>query len=73
LGAWGGEIAVGLENSGHLFLWVVRAPYNGVPDLGALVPDEFLERTAGRGVIVKLWAPQVDVIVLCSKFILKGG
>ncbi|XP_071679955.1 UDP-glycosyltransferase 88F5-like [Lolium perenne] len=57
------EIAVGLENSGHLFLWVVRAPYSGVPDLGALLPDEFFERTAGRGVVVKLWAPQVDVIV----------
>lgn len=56
------EIAVGLENSGHMFMWVVRAPYGGVPDLGALLPDGFLEGTAGRGIIVKLWAPQVDVL-----------
>lgn len=56
------EIAVGLENSCHRFLWVVRAPDDGVPDLGALLPDGFLERTADRGLVVKLWAPQVDVL-----------
>ena len=57
------EIAVGLENSGHRFLWVVRAPGgDGVPDLSALLPDGFLERTDGRGLVIKLWAPQVDVL-----------
>uniref|UniRef100_A0A453QZP5 Uncharacterized protein n=1 Tax=Aegilops tauschii subsp. strangulata TaxID=200361 RepID=A0A453QZP5_AEGTS len=58
-----GEMAVGLDNSGHRFLWVVRAPGgDGVPDLSALLPGGFLERTDGRGLVVKLWAPQVDVL-----------
>ncbi|KAL6851750.1 hypothetical protein ACP4OV_020314 [Aristida adscensionis] len=66
------EIAIGLEKSGHRFLWVVRAPDNGDlerpsgaradPDLDKLLPEGFLERTNGRGLVVKLWAPQVDVL-----------
>ncbi|CAL4909220.1 unnamed protein product [Urochloa decumbens] len=67
------EIAVGLERSGHRFLWVVRAPLGdnpekelfGVhanPDLHTLLPEGFLERTKGRGLVVKLWVPQVDVL-----------
>ncbi|CAD6217726.1 unnamed protein product [Miscanthus lutarioriparius] len=69
------EIAVGLERSGHRFLWVVRAPLptEGVDpgtlfvpradsDLRALLPPGFFERTKGRGLVVKLWAPQVDVL-----------
>ncbi|KAF0924225.1 hypothetical protein E2562_009936 [Oryza meyeriana var. granulata] len=67
------EIAVGLEKSGHGFLWVVRAPIvsddpekpydpRAEPDLDALLPAGFLERTSGRGAVVKLWAPQVDVL-----------
>ncbi|CAD6217640.1 unnamed protein product [Miscanthus lutarioriparius] len=69
------EIAVGLERSGHRFLWVVRAPLptEGVDpgrlfdpradsDLRALLPPGFLERTRARGLVVKLWAPQVDVL-----------
>nr|CAB3461484.1 unnamed protein product [Digitaria exilis] len=66
------EIAVGLERSGHRFLWVLRAPAlsdkerlfdpQTNPDLDALLPDGFLERTKGRGLVVKLWAPQVDVL-----------
>ncbi|KAF0930722.1 hypothetical protein E2562_034915 [Oryza meyeriana var. granulata] len=67
------EIAVGLENSGHRFLWVVRAPIvsddpekpydlRAEPDLDALLPAGFLERTGRRGTVVKLWVPQVDVL-----------
>uniref|UniRef100_J3M931 Glycosyltransferase n=1 Tax=Oryza brachyantha TaxID=4533 RepID=J3M931_ORYBR len=66
------EIAVGLEKSGHRFLWVVQAPGStdptkfldrrADPDLAALLPEGFLERTSGRGVVVKLWAPQEDVL-----------
>uniref|UniRef100_A0A0E0L583 Glycosyltransferase n=2 Tax=Oryza punctata TaxID=4537 RepID=A0A0E0L583_ORYPU len=67
------EIAAGLENSGHRFLWVVQAPRRIDhpntfldppidPDLDALLPKGFLERTSGRGVVVKLWAPQGDVL-----------
>uniref|UniRef100_A0A164WWE4 peroxidase n=1 Tax=Daucus carota subsp. sativus TaxID=79200 RepID=A0A164WWE4_DAUCS len=56
------EIAVGLEKSGHRFLWVVKTPppkecnesntsilgLQG-PDLSRLLPQGFLERTKGRG------------------------
>ncbi|CAN6337017.1 unnamed protein product [Urochloa humidicola] len=67
------EIAVGLERSGHRFLWVVRAPpsdnpekeligIHADPDLHTLLPEGFLERTKGRGLVVKLWTPQVDVL-----------
>ncbi|WOL12306.1 hypothetical protein Cni_G21072 [Canna indica] len=66
-------IATGLEKSGQRFLWVVRAPLgeNGShqslvppaePDLEALLPEGFLERTKQRGLVVKSWAPQVEVL-----------
>ncbi|KAF2953519.1 UDP-glycosyltransferase 1 [Oryza sativa Japonica Group] len=58
------EIAAGLENSGHRFMWVVRAPRGGGDDLDALLPDGFLERTrtSGHGLVVERWAPQADVL-----------
>ncbi|KAJ0986258.1 hypothetical protein J5N97_004614 [Dioscorea zingiberensis] len=64
------EIATGLERSEQRFLWVVRSPpdpqnrFSGPiePDLGALLPVGFVERTEGRGMVVKAWAPQVDVL-----------
>ncbi|OMP05792.1 UDP-glucuronosyl/UDP-glucosyltransferase [Corchorus capsularis] len=67
-----GEIAMGLERSGQRFLWVVRNPPSGnlgvaikeqgEPDLNALLPEGFLERTKDRGLVVKSWAPQVAVL-----------
>ncbi|KAF0927276.1 hypothetical protein E2562_031481 [Oryza meyeriana var. granulata] len=65
------EIAHGLESSGHRFLWVVRSPPKDPakfylprpePDLGMLLPEGFLERTRDRGMVVKMWAPQVEVL-----------
>ncbi|CAA0812949.1 UDP-glycosyltransferase 88A1 [Striga hermonthica] len=66
------EIAIGLEKSGHRFLWVVRSPPSGddsarflpppEPELDSLLPEGFLDRTAGRGLVVKSWAPQVAVL-----------
>ncbi|KAF8669243.1 hypothetical protein HU200_051576 [Digitaria exilis] len=67
------ELAAGLQSSGHRFLWVVRAPMRGGDaerlfdpradaDLDALMPDGFLESTKGRGLVVKHWAPQVEVL-----------
>uniref|UniRef100_A0A0A9CES5 Glycosyltransferase n=1 Tax=Arundo donax TaxID=35708 RepID=A0A0A9CES5_ARUDO len=65
------EIARGLETSGHRFLWVVRSPPQDPskfieprrePDLEALLPDGFLGRTRGRGLVVSSWAPQVEVL-----------
>nr|XP_023895378.1 anthocyanidin 5,3-O-glucosyltransferase-like [Quercus suber]POE57456.1 anthocyanidin 5,3-o-glucosyltransferase [Quercus suber] len=59
------EIAVGLANSGQRFLWVVRNPppdKDKDPNLDELLPKGFLERTKGKGFVVKQWAPQVAVL-----------
>ncbi|KAL5718348.1 hypothetical protein ACHQM5_011258 [Ranunculus cassubicifolius] len=65
------EIAIGLEKSGQRFLWVVRSPpaeeskrflAPPEPDLDALLPTGFLDRTKDRGLVVKSWAPQVEVL-----------
>ncbi|KAF6985727.1 LOW QUALITY PROTEIN: hypothetical protein CFC21_003553 [Triticum aestivum] len=65
------EIAHGLESSGHRFLWVVRSPPadpadvfqpRPEPDLDALLPKGFTERTRDRGMVLKMWAPQAEVL-----------
>ncbi|KAJ3684895.1 hypothetical protein LUZ61_014059 [Rhynchospora tenuis] len=64
------EIAIGLEKSGQRFLWVVRSTDNPKklcvslpdPDLDSLLPEGFLSRTKERGMVVKSWAPQVEVL-----------
>nr|A0A2Z5CVA1.1 RecName: Full=Myricetin 3-O-rhamnosyltransferase UGT77B2; AltName: Full=UDP-glucosyltransferase 1; Short=CcUGT1 [Crocosmia x crocosmiiflora]AXB26715.1 myricetin-3O-rhamnosyltransferase [Crocosmia x crocosmiiflora] len=50
------EIAQGLESSGVRFLWSLREEARA-----GLLPPGFLERTAGRGLVVP-WAPQVRVL-----------
>ncbi|VVA12566.1 PREDICTED: UDP-glycosyltransferase [Prunus dulcis] len=52
------EIAWGLANSNHPFLWVVRP---GLVHGSEPLPDGFLESLNGRGHIVK-WAPQKQVL-----------
>ncbi|XP_017217430.1 UDP-glycosyltransferase 83A1-like [Daucus carota subsp. sativus] len=54
------ELALGLELSGHSFLWVVR-PNIVSGSSHEYYPDNFLERIASRGMIVK-WAPQEKVL-----------
>jgi hypothetical protein len=63
------ETARGLERSGQRFLWVVRRPREDQepsgspePNLEALLPDGFLEKTKGRGLVLKNWAPQTEVL-----------
>ncbi|CAO2171368.1 unnamed protein product [Urochloa humidicola] len=64
------QVARGLERSGQRFLWVLRRPLgevddakqNADPDLDALLPDGFLARTKGKGLVVKSWAPQREVL-----------
>ncbi|KAF8696344.1 hypothetical protein HU200_037251 [Digitaria exilis] len=63
------ETARGLERSGHRFLWAVRSSpkeqgksNSPEPELGALLPDGFLERTKDIGLVLKNWAPQTDVL-----------
>ncbi|XP_041004948.1 anthocyanidin 3-O-glucosyltransferase 2-like isoform X3 [Juglans microcarpa x Juglans regia] len=63
------ETALGLERSGHRFLWSVRLPSRDdglakptdAENLEEILPPGFLERTRGIGMICG-WAPQVEVL-----------
>ncbi|MCO5594254.1 hypothetical protein L7F22_048281 [Adiantum nelumboides] len=55
------ELAMGLEASGQPFLWVMRVDPRRMEGLPQVLPDGFLERTKGKGLIVS-WAPQVEVL-----------
>nr|BBN60802.1 UDP-glycosyltransferase 88E21 [Glycyrrhiza uralensis] len=59
------EIAVGLEKSKQRFLWVVRSESNSEGEelsLDELLPEGFLERTEGKGLVVRNWAPQAAIL-----------
>lgn len=70
------EIAIALERSGKSFLWSMRRPASSsaekekekdarspesVDDPKRVLPEGFLERTKGRGVVCG-WAPQMEVL-----------
>lgn len=68
------ELAWGLEQSRHRFIWVVRPPTKDSVS-GSLfklgkrtdenpeyLPDGFTTRTQGSGLIVPAWAPQSDIL-----------
>nr|UHB15543.1 UDP-glycosyltransferase [Paris polyphylla] len=50
------EIASGLEDSGHPFIWVVKK------NDGDILPEGFEERVKGKGLLIKGWAPQVMIL-----------
>ncbi|XP_054811094.1 UDP-glycosyltransferase 88F5-like [Prosopis cineraria] len=67
------EIAHGLERSEQRFLWVVKKPPIDERtkqtedttrdfDLDEILPNGFTERTRDRGMVVRSWAPQVEVL-----------
>ncbi|KAK1652875.1 hypothetical protein QYE76_070680 [Lolium multiflorum] len=68
------ELAAGIEDSGQRFLWVVRMPDLTTSELEtaaaggnkddplAWLPEGFLERTAGRGLAITAWSPQVRAL-----------
>ncbi|KAF8696346.1 hypothetical protein HU200_037253 [Digitaria exilis] len=57
------QVARGLETSGQRFLWVVRRPPGeDDADLDAILPDGFVARTEGKGLVVMSWAPQSEVL-----------
>ncbi|XP_042480215.1 hydroquinone glucosyltransferase-like [Macadamia integrifolia] len=67
------ELALGLELSEQKFLWVMKSPtqttanasyFNAqtIQDPFAFLPEGFLERTKGRGLVVPSWAPQIQVL-----------
>ncbi|XP_076890668.1 UDP-glycosyltransferase 100-like isoform X2 [Bidens hawaiensis] len=56
------EIVLGLERSGHRFVWYLRltpALVQSFNDLRVLLPDGFLKRTIGKMIG---WAPQVSLL-----------
>ncbi|KAF5952856.1 hypothetical protein HYC85_010800 [Camellia sinensis] len=71
------ELALGLEQSGQRFLWVVRSPNDKSNNAAFFTAESqndpfsfllkgFLERTRGRGLVVPLWAPQIEVLSHCA-------
>ncbi|XP_031500619.2 anthocyanidin 3-O-glucosyltransferase 2-like [Nymphaea colorata] len=57
------EIALGLELSGHGFLWSLRVQSGSKEtDLQAALPDGFLERTKSLGLVWTESAPQVSIL-----------
>ncbi|QCD94720.1 hydroquinone glucosyltransferase [Vigna unguiculata] len=62
------EMAIGLEKSEQRFLWVVRTELedgNSVeekPSLDELLPEGFLDRTKEKGLVVRDWAPQREIL-----------
>lgn len=67
------ELAFGLEMSEQRFLWVLRCPndmsanatYFSIQNSGdplAYLPQGFLEKTKGRGLVVPMWAPQAQIL-----------
>ncbi|KAI5668002.1 hypothetical protein M9H77_17855 [Catharanthus roseus] len=67
------EIANGLERSGQRFLWVVKKPLDDDMmdkqvhqladfELESTLPDGFLERSKGKGLVVKSWVPQLQIL-----------
>ncbi|KAF3434408.1 hypothetical protein FNV43_RR25511 [Rhamnella rubrinervis] len=56
------EIAHGLELSNVNFIWVVRFPEGEKMKLEEALPDGFLEKVRGRGLVVENWAPQIKIL-----------
>ncbi|KAK7350404.1 hypothetical protein VNO77_08999 [Canavalia gladiata] len=65
------ELAWGLELSGQKFLWVLKPPnkFGIIADIGAenedpfqFLPNGFLKRTKGHGLVVPYWASQVQIL-----------
>ncbi|KAF3435442.1 hypothetical protein FNV43_RR22531 [Rhamnella rubrinervis] len=55
------EIAMGLEASGKEFIWVVKKEKKqGVTE--EWLPEGFEKRMEGKGLIVRGWAPQVQIL-----------
>lgn len=56
------EAAVGHERSGRRFLWVLRTTQPAADRLEEQLPQGFLDRTRGRGLVWPAWAPQREIL-----------
>lgn len=55
------ELAIGLEKSQQKFIWVVRDAFLR-EDEQVQIPQGYEERVEGRGIVVKYWAPQLEIV-----------
>ncbi|CAN1840046.1 UDP-glycosyltransferase 89B2 [Linum perenne] len=55
-------LASGLEKSGVRFVWKVKEGAGHVEGGGSLIPEGFEDRVAGRGMVIRGWAPQVMIL-----------
>ncbi|KAF6167076.1 hypothetical protein GIB67_041331 [Kingdonia uniflora] len=66
------ELALGLERSEQMFIWVLRDAdcgdiYVGKEELRKIqLPDGYEERVEGVGLIVRDWAPQLEILAHSS-------
>lgn len=62
------EIAIGLERSEQSFIWVLRDADKGdgfdeePKKLSEVLPVGYEERLAGKGILVRDWAPQLEIL-----------
>nr|BBQ05022.1 chalcononaringenin 2'-O-glucosyltransferase [Dianthus caryophyllus] len=56
------EIAKGLQASEQDFIWVIRRSNTNGEETEDIFPKGFEERTKGKGLIIKGWAPQVLIL-----------
>ncbi|CAN4096575.1 unnamed protein product [Withania somnifera] len=60
------ELALGLERSNHRFIWVLRKGDDvrklKEKDRKIELPEGFEERVEGRGMVVRNWAPQLEIL-----------
>ncbi|GFP92196.1 zeatin o-glucosyltransferase [Phtheirospermum japonicum] len=61
------EIAVGLERSEHKFIWVLREAdkgdiFEGEEVRKSELPEGFEKRVRKRGIVVRDWAPQLEIL-----------
>ncbi|VFQ65782.1 unnamed protein product [Cuscuta campestris] len=52
------EMAAGIEASGQEFIWAIRTPAGEEE----WMPEGFEERTKGKGLVIRGWAPQVLIL-----------
>ncbi|CAH9146846.1 unnamed protein product [Cuscuta epithymum] len=55
------ELAIGLEQSGQRFIWVVKDVLRGA-NSKISVPEGYEERVRGRGLILRDWVPQLEIL-----------
>lgn len=55
------ELAAGLELSGVRFIWAIKEATHVDGD-HSMIPSGFEDRVAGRGLVIRGWAPQVTIL-----------